>query len=67
VALLPIIFIERLSGVGIFSGIVVVLTIISITIIIYTCSEIYNSSKQQVFEEYDLIVPTQHEYVYWNA
>jgi hypothetical protein len=43
-ALLPIIFIERLSGVGIFSGIVVVLTIVSITIIVYTCSDIYKSS-----------------------
>ena len=65
--LLPIIFIERLSGVGVFSGIVVVLTLISISIIIYTCTDIYNSSNQKVLQEYDLIVPESIQYNYWNT
>jgi amino acid permease len=43
VALLPIIFIERLSGVGVFSGIAVFLTIASISLIVYTCQDIYRS------------------------
>ena len=64
--LLPIIFIERLSGVGLFSGIVVVLTVISISMIVYTCSEVYLSSHKQVLEEYDLDIP-EHEYKYWNT
>ena len=39
--LLPVLMLERFSDVGLFSGLVVVITVISICMIFYTCLDIY--------------------------
>jgi hypothetical protein len=46
--LLPVIFLERLSDVGVFSGSLVVLTVVSIGMIFYTCLDIYTRSQDSV-------------------
>lgn len=55
--LLPVLFIERLSDVGVFSGSVVALTVVSMSLIFYVCQDIYRGDEQYVLEKYKLEVP----------
>lgn len=67
-ALLPIIYLRELSNIGLFSGVILIFSIISISIIIYLTSVILNETPQEVQDEYHIsLTDDDRDYKYWDT
>ena len=64
--LLPIALIKRLRFVAFVNGVIMVLTLISMAFVLYSSFKIYGQTAVENKQQFDLTIPNNKDYKYWD-